>query len=184
MRGARPFAPRAHPLPCDDHSLAPANLRGLTHTAPSAAFPSTQPFLWIDKRGRWHIINHAYSNVEYENCAASAVSAHFFSPDGKNWSFSPQPYGHTVSYDDGTEHTYVTLERPNLHFDASGQMTHLNLAADLVTGAEGCASRPDHAHNGRVLRHSPPNPVVRVAHLLLSAVCAPCRTRRARDRAC
>ena len=78
-----------------------------------------------------------------------------------------------VSYDDGSEHTYVTLERPNLHFDASGQMTHLNLAADLVTGAEGCASRPDHAHNGRVLRHSPPNPVVRVAHSLLRAARAP-----------
>ena len=63
-----------------------------------ASCPSSlpQPFLWIDKRGHWHIINHAYSNVEFENCGASAVSAHFFSADGKNWSFSPQPYGHTV----------------------------------------------------------------------------------------
>lgn len=37
------------------------------------------------KRGNWHIINHAYSNVQYENCGSSYVSAHFFSTDGKAW---------------------------------------------------------------------------------------------------
>jgi hypothetical protein len=46
-----------------------------------------------------------------------------------------------VHFDDGTSHTYTTLERPNIHFDAAGQMTHLGLAADLVTGDEGCANR-------------------------------------------
>ena len=82
------------------------------------------------------------------DCANSAASAHFFSADGRDWHYSPQPYGHTVSYDDGTSHTYVTLERPNLHFNASGVITHINLAADLVTGNEGCANRTSHAHNG------------------------------------
>jgi len=107
------------------------------------------PFMWIDSRGNWHIINHAYRNDQHDNCGSSAASAHWFSTDGKSdWTWSPQPYTHTVQYDDGTNHTYTTLERPNLHFDATGQLTHINLAADLVTGDEGCASRTKHAHNG------------------------------------
>jgi len=69
------------------------------------------------------------------------VSAHFcstYSANGKNWTWTPQPYTHTVDYDDGTSRTYTTLERSNLHFDAAGQLTHLNLnlAADQVTGDE------------------------------------------------
>eukprot|EP00038_Savillea_parva_P026288 m.52918 g.52918 ORF g.52918 m.52918 type:complete len:394 (+) comp7413_c0_seq1:3-1184(+) len=106
------------------------------------------PFLWVDKRDNWHIINHAYRNDEFENCGSSIVSAHWYSTDGITWQWTTQPYGHTVQYDDGTSHTYTTLERPNLHFDATGQMTHLNVAADLVTGDEGCANRTAHSHFG------------------------------------
>ena len=93
--------------------------------------------MWVDHRDNWHIINHAYDNHEWKKCGNSTLSAHFFSPDGKSWhTLNTRPYDHTVHYDDGTVHTYTTLERPNLHFDASGQLTHINLAADLVTG--GC----------------------------------------------
>ena len=49
-----------------------------------------------------------------------------------------EPYTHTVSYADGTTHTYTTLERPNFHFNAAGQMTHINLAADMTTQDAGC----------------------------------------------
>ena len=62
-----------------------------------------------------------------------------------------------MQYDDGTSHTYTTLERPNLHFDATGQLTHINLAVDLVTGDEGCANRTKHAHNGHTYVHTEPN---------------------------
>jgi hypothetical protein len=104
--------------------------------------------MWVDTRSNFHIVNHAYSNVQFDDCSQSDVSAHFFSADGKTWSYSRQPWGHTVPYDDGTSHSYVTLERPNLHFNAAGMLTHVNLAADLVTGGEGCANRTDHAHGG------------------------------------
>jgi hypothetical protein len=104
---------------------------------------------WVDKRKNWHVIGHAYDNMQFENCGSSTLSSHFFSTDGKSWNYTQvAPYSHTVQYDDGTSHTYTTLERPNLHFDASGQLTHINLAADLVTGDEGCASRTKHAHFG------------------------------------
>ena len=115
---------------------------------PSFPYTVEDPFLWIDSRANWHIINHEYSNIEFTQCARSAVSAHFYSTDGISWNYSAQPYAHTVVYDDGTQHDYVTLERPNLHFDAQGVLTHINLAADLITGDEGCENRTDHAHNG------------------------------------
>ena len=100
------------------------------------------PFLWVDARGNWHVINHAYDTSDYQHCGNSTLSAHVFSADdGKTWHMlepNVEPYTHTVSYADGTEHTYTTLERPNAHFNAQGQMTHLNLAADLQTQDGGC----------------------------------------------
>ena len=117
--------------------------------------------MWIDPNGNWHIINHAYSNLEYTNCATSVVSAHFFSADGLSWSYSAQPYRHIVVYDDGTQHAYTTLERPNLVIDATGRLTHMTLAADLVTGDEGCGARTDHAHFGVSSRA--PRPAARAA---------------------
>jgi hypothetical protein len=35
--------------------------------------------MWTDKRGNFHIINHAYDNHQWENCGTSVASAHFFS---------------------------------------------------------------------------------------------------------
>ena len=69
------------------------------------------------------------------------MSSHFFSADGKVWQWSDAPYGHTVVFDDGTWHSFCTLERPNLSFNAAGLITHINFAADLITGNEGCAAR-------------------------------------------
>eukprot|EP00038_Savillea_parva_P004727 m.141424 g.141424 ORF g.141424 m.141424 type:complete len:272 (-) comp11559_c0_seq5:35-850(-) len=99
------------------------------------------PFMYIDVRGNWHIINHAYDLSEYHDCGRSTLSAHVFSPDGKTWHMlepNVEPYTHTVHYEDGTSHTYTTMERPNAHFNAAGQMTHLNVAADLMTQDAGC----------------------------------------------
>jgi hypothetical protein len=45
-------------------------------------------FLWVDKRGHFHIVNHAYNQTEISHCGRSAVSAHAFSRDGKVWQVS------------------------------------------------------------------------------------------------
>ena len=115
----------------------------ISHASVPAGVTPEDPFMFIDRRGNWHIINHAYDVSQLENCASSTLSTHFFSEDGHDWHLltGVQPYGHTVCFDDGTCHTYATLERPFLHFDQHGQMTHLVLAADLITGDEGCANR-------------------------------------------
>ena len=112
-------------------------------TVPHPKLPYTveDPFLWVDRRGNWHIINHAYNTGQRINCTTSYVSSHFYSADGKVWGWSDEPYGHTVQFDDGTEHSFCTLERPNLVFDQNGYITHINLAADLVTQNEGCPNR-------------------------------------------
>jgi hypothetical protein len=99
------------------------------------------PTMFFDRRGSVHIINHCYNTGQRTNCTNSWVSSHFFSTDGQVWGHSDQPYSHTVQFDDGTEHSFCTLERPGLTFDASGLITHLNVAADLITQDEGCASR-------------------------------------------
>lgn len=97
------------------------------------------PTMWIDARGNWHIINHAYNTSQYEQCSESTVSAHLYSRDGKDWYLSnEEPYGHVLQFEDGTNHTYTTLERPYAILNDKRQLTHLVLSADLVTGDEGC----------------------------------------------
>lgn len=128
----------------------------LTSILPSPApYIIEDPYLWVDGRGRFHIINHAYNLSQSNNCGSSNVSSHYFSEDGRKWYWSDQPYTHTVTYDDGSTHTFATLERPNIHFDLqSGKMTHIVFAADLETGDEGCGSKSAcdnckyHAHDG------------------------------------
>ena len=89
-------------------------------------------FLYADLCGNFHI-NHAYKTSEKVNCSLSVVSSHFFRADGLVWGHTDQPYGHTVEFDDGTSHSYCTLERPNLLFDEAGDMSHIHFAADLIT---------------------------------------------------
>jgi hypothetical protein len=108
---------------------------------PRLPYTVEDPVMWIDARGNWHVINHAYNTGQRVNCSTSHVSSHFFSVDGKAWMWSDAPYGHTVAFDDGTSHSFCTLERPNLSFNAAGLITHINFAADLITGNEGCAAR-------------------------------------------
>ena len=123
-----------------DHSVLPAD------------WLAEDPAMWVDGRGHFHIVNHAYSAHEWRNCSGSVLSSHFFSADGGvTWHFLPQavqPYSHTVRYDDGSAHMFVTMERPSMLFDERGRLTHIHLAADLVTGDEGCGERVNHTHFG------------------------------------
>merc|ERR1712159_209180 len=85
-------------------------------THPKLSYNIEDPFMYIDAQSNFHIINHAYSTQQTTNCTSSWVSSHFFSSDGKTWGHTDQPYDHTVDFDDGTSHSYCTLERPGLNF--------------------------------------------------------------------
>lgn len=90
------------------------------------------PFLYIDSRGRWHLLAHTYSTEL--STQASVISGHAFSEDGSRWHFSSvQPYGPTVQFTDGTSRTFATLERPKLFFNASGYPTHIYNGASPVS---------------------------------------------------
>ena len=119
----------------------------------ASAFANVEdPFLWIDLRGNFHILNHRFVQSETTHCHSSTISAHVFSPDGQHWhALEPavQPYGHTVQYDDGSNFSFTTLERPNAHFDERGVMTHINFAADLTTPDAGCNDNVEAGHTGK-----------------------------------
>ena len=96
----------------------------INHTGVPAEWMPEDPTMWTDRRGNWHIVNHAYNPHEWQDCATSVLSTHFFSRDGTTWHFLPeaiQPYSHTVQYDDGTSHMFVTIERPQVFHDEHGR---------------------------------------------------------------
>jgi len=108
---------------------------------PGMPYTVEDPFMYVDTRGNFHVINHAYNTAQRSNCTTSWVSSHSFSSNGTVWGHSDQPYDHVVQFDDGTSHAYCTMERPSLVFNAAGTLTHIHVAADLVTEDAGCPNR-------------------------------------------
>ena len=80
--------------------------------------------MWVDRRANWHIINRAIQmNI---HIAANPQCLHICLVKTMEKRFMLQNpnielYSHTVSYEDGTTHTYTTLERPNCHFNKKGK---------------------------------------------------------------
>jgi hypothetical protein len=88
--------------------------------------------LFVDARGHFHALFHAYNVDKTDSCVGSIVSAHAYSRDGLQWTGSPEmPFGNEVEFDDGSSLLVATRERPQLVFDAAGTPTHLVTA---VTG--------------------------------------------------
>ena len=107
------------------------------------------------RTGDWHVIYHVYNTDDGKQggpgaCRNTTVSGHIFSEDGLAWCVlesmialslkrsedvialssrrhaSPtSPYSAQVALAGGRGVTVSTRERPNLFFDAAGQMTHL-----------------------------------------------------------
>ena len=104
------------------------------------------PFLWRDRRSNWHIMYHVYNTDDGKHggpgaCANATVSGHLFSRDGRTWRPSAVgPYTARVALTGGREVTVSTRERPNIFFDAAGQMTHLFNAVCSATGDDCAAS--------------------------------------------
>eukprot|EP01051_Picozoa_sp_SAG22_P018605 SAG22_NODE_3179_length_1873_cov_1.661218_2_plen_131_part_00 len=58
---------------------------------PEMNYTVEDPYLFIDSRGSFHVINHAYNTGQKTSCTTSWVSSHFYSTDGKTWGHSDQP---------------------------------------------------------------------------------------------
>ena len=90
------------------------------------------PFLYVDRRGHWHLIFHRYDlrNGYSPNATASnplLVSGHAFSLDGWNWHYNvvQQPYDSVIRFANGTAQPTSTFERPHLLFDDNKTAMHL-----------------------------------------------------------
>ena len=96
--------------------VPPLNLRG-------CAMRGCSPFLWMDRRGSFHILAHTWYSGAWP---LMTISGHAFSRDGLKWTFADaEPYSYNVTYSSGEIRPFATLERPKLLFDEHGVATHL-----------------------------------------------------------
>lgn len=84
------------------------------------------PQLYLDHRGHFHIIHHAYKLFpNASNCENDIVASHSYSVDGIDWHLSKiPPYGTELKLVNGKSITLATRERPKPLIQ-NGQMTHL-----------------------------------------------------------
>jgi len=75
------------------------------------------PFVWVDKRGRFKSIWHVYPQGGQSAHYWDRVSGYAYSYDGIHWTQFPwQPYTHIIQHTNGVV-AYTTRERPKIFFD-------------------------------------------------------------------
>jgi hypothetical protein len=101
----------------------------------------TDPCLYFDARGNWHVLFHVYTKVNdfhvqrysghgfstdvrapfcFECALAVVANTHASATQGLRWRYSEtEPFNGTVRFTDGTATTYATRERPHVVFDRS-----------------------------------------------------------------
>ena len=85
------------------------------------------PFLFIDRRGGFHILAHVYTTQPYPE-GGNPISGHAFSTDGVTWNLSDtQPYSDLVTTPGKTAEHFATIERPKLLWDAADPYTPVAL---------------------------------------------------------
>jgi len=87
------------------------------------------PFLWVDKNGGWHIINHQQSqgNLCGSAEAGHSCGAHFYARDPRGpWRMSSEAvYGPNVTLTNGSAASFQTRQRPQLVFNNDGSPSYL-----------------------------------------------------------
>ncbi|KAH7002613.1 hypothetical protein EDB80DRAFT_778779 [Ilyonectria destructans] len=97
---------------------------GLISTAPwntsdYQPYWTEDPFLWRDKRGNWHALNHWMIDIVESGVKYSRVGAHMYARSITGpWHFKLQEaFNSTVNFTDGTFQTLNRRERPKIFFD-------------------------------------------------------------------
>lgn len=88
------------------------------------------PFIWRDKRGNWHSLNHwMIDYVEHDGRRWPRVGSHLFSRSLTGpWHFKLQEaYSSNITFTDGSWQVLNRRERPKLFFSSDGEMTPLYL---------------------------------------------------------
>jgi len=127
-------------------SVASASMRLLTLSRVHHATPfglthrsTGSPFMWVDKRGNWHVLYHWMNSHGY-------CGGHSYSPDGLSWSNVTGAYNASRPLAGGS-HANYGAERPKLLMDPLDGVTPRyiynggskgsawTIAQPLVTGA-------------------------------------------------
>lgn len=99
--------------------------KSLSQAAPILNVTGEDPYLWVDKRGFFHILFH-----EFKTTGGHAFAREFAGP----WTLSDVvPYNCTITWSNGTTITYAERERPELLLDAGGSPAVLYTAVLLAT---------------------------------------------------
>ncbi|KAL3937054.1 MAG: hypothetical protein SGBAC_007750 [Bacillariaceae sp.] len=112
-----------------------ANLTGMTPDG----YVLEDPQLYVDHRGHFHGIYHAYRLYpNASNCENEIVASHSYSVDGIHWHLSKiPPYDTQLTLASGKTITLATRERPKPLIQ-NGRMTHMVQSA---CGVPNCYSR-------------------------------------------
>ena len=86
------------------------------------------PFLWMDKKGRFHAIFH---NMEPSTHQTSYCGIHAFSDGGDVWTSGGWAYGDAIIFTDGTNFSFSRRERPHLLFKEDGTPLALSNGAQF-----------------------------------------------------
>lgn len=92
------------------------------------------PFIWRDKRGNWHSLNHwMIDYVEHDGRRWPRVGSHLYARDLNGpWHFKLQEtFSSNVTFTDGFWHLFSRRERPKLFFSDDGEMTPLYLVSGV-----------------------------------------------------
>jgi hypothetical protein len=107
--------------------------KSLSPAAPIVNASGEDPFLWVDKRGNFHMLFHAFATM----------GGHIFARNlAGPWSLgATAPYNATIAWANGTVITYAERERPELLLDSSGSPLVLYTAV-LLHSSNGSAWGP------------------------------------------
>jgi hypothetical protein len=125
-------------------------LGGTNDTVSSDAVHWEDPTLWVDKRGHFHVLAHAWrgqdedwpapgchksQNVSWNEppfwrmtwpgpCTSNG--GHAYSVDGREWNISPvPPYTAETEFEDGSTVFWRARERPHVVFNEHGELAYL-----------------------------------------------------------
>jgi hypothetical protein len=109
-----------------------------TTSNPRHTAGGTDPFFWMDPRGRYHVLLHLHWDD-------GDKGGHAFSEDGVSWTTSlDQPWGETVALSDGSSIEYLARQRPHLVLSDDGVpgVSPSGSPAALVTGLKAFSKDP------------------------------------------
>ena len=120
---------RMHLVTSDDYTNGTSYVEGAAHLFPEVpVWYLEDPFLWRDCEGNFHAVFHRLM----PNGPSGMDGVHAFSTDGTSWVFGGLAFNDVVSFDNGTNKTFHTRERPHVVLDPKDGCTVLAITSGAI----------------------------------------------------